>query len=73
MWEYIVLGNVPGTNLYISFYVYAVLLAALSSGTITFRIKHRITHRRQSMLIAGILVENSVSRPKAEPIQLQLF
>lgn len=73
MWHYIVLGQVPGTNLQIGFFAFVLIVAAVASGRFGLNFKHTYEHRQRSMLIARRAVANSVLRPDPEPVQLELI
>jgi hypothetical protein len=73
MWEYIVLGQIPGTNLQIGFYAFVIIVAAVYSGRFGINLKHTFEHRQKSMLVAKTVVASSVLRPDPEPVQLELL
>ena len=73
MWEYIVLGQIPGTDLRIGFYVFVLIVAAISTGRFGLNFKHNYYHKQKSMLVAKTAVADLVLRPDPEPIQLKLL
>jgi hypothetical protein len=73
MWDYIVLGQIPGTDLRIGFYTFVMMLAALSISGVRLNFKHHYYRKRRSRRAAEVAVASSVLRPDPEPIQLQLF
>lgn len=73
MWEYIILGNLPGTNIYLSFgYFLAFFLFVSGSSTIYFSL-HRKNHLRKSLRVAELATANLVIRPDCQPVQMKLF
>lgn len=73
MWEYIVLGQVPGTNLQIGFYGFIMIFVAVYTGRLGMNLKHSYAHKQKSILLAKTAVAGSVLRPDPEPIQLELL
>lgn len=73
MWEYIVLGQIPGTNLRIGFYAFVMIVAAISTGRFRVVLRHSRSHKQKSMAAAKTVVASSVLRPDPEPVQLELL
>jgi hypothetical protein len=73
MWEYIVLGRIPGTSLQIGFYTFVLLIAAISTGRFRVVLGHNRQHKRKSMLAAKTAVGSLVLRPDPEPVQMELL
>jgi hypothetical protein len=73
MWEYIVLGQIPGTNLQIGFYTFVLIVAAIATGRLRVSFRHSHQHKKKSMLVAKTAVASSILRPDTQPVQLELL
>jgi hypothetical protein len=73
MWEYIVLGQIPGTNLQIGFYTFVMALMALAIHGVRLNFRQVHLHKQKSQRLAEKLVAESILRPDPEPVQMKLL